>query len=311
MLAAPPALLERRPELPPALEQVVARALAKKPEERFASVSEFVTALLATPEAPPEPLALPTPPRTPRPVRPPSTTPGISKSGKIATLGGNKRTPTSPLPSVSGKRTPTSPIPSVHSAHPTTSPFAPPISLERAYEIFCAQVEDNESAELLTGALIIHMPPEQVGQRVYLQSQRTWLTLPYRLQYEAQVYRRAVQGHSLIAAVFRGIAADDYFVWTNRQEPVPLEIIPGKATLLDFTGSTPVLVTSKEAEPPPSREQQRQIAGIFVLGLAALGALFGGLLGLLTGYTLAGALLGALALTAIALLRIKGAAQEK
>ena len=36
-----------RPEVPPAMEDAIARALAKEPEQRFASVGEFVTALAA------------------------------------------------------------------------------------------------------------------------------------------------------------------------------------------------------------------------------------------------------------------------
>lgn len=43
--ASPPPLREFVPELAPALEAVVLRAMAKKPEQRFASVEEFVQAL--------------------------------------------------------------------------------------------------------------------------------------------------------------------------------------------------------------------------------------------------------------------------
>jgi hypothetical protein len=41
----PPSLIEQLPSLPPAVEQVILTALAKKPEERFASIRSFVTAL--------------------------------------------------------------------------------------------------------------------------------------------------------------------------------------------------------------------------------------------------------------------------
>ncbi len=41
----PPPLLAHLPTLPPAVEQVIFTALAKKPEERFASVNAFATAL--------------------------------------------------------------------------------------------------------------------------------------------------------------------------------------------------------------------------------------------------------------------------
>ena len=41
----PPSLREQRPELSPAIEEVVLRALAKEPDERFATVEEFALAL--------------------------------------------------------------------------------------------------------------------------------------------------------------------------------------------------------------------------------------------------------------------------
>jgi serine/threonine protein kinase len=40
-----PSLIEQLPTLPPVVEQVIMRALAKKPEERFRTVQEFATAL--------------------------------------------------------------------------------------------------------------------------------------------------------------------------------------------------------------------------------------------------------------------------
>ena len=45
---APPPLRARRPDAPAAVEQALARALAKDPADRFATVAQFVTALEAT-----------------------------------------------------------------------------------------------------------------------------------------------------------------------------------------------------------------------------------------------------------------------
>ena len=50
--ATPQPLRAVRPEAPPAVERALARALAKNPDERFATASEFVAAL-AAPETPP------------------------------------------------------------------------------------------------------------------------------------------------------------------------------------------------------------------------------------------------------------------
>ena len=56
----PPALSERRPDAPPGMDEVVARALAKVPEDRYDSCLEFVAALRSTVQGvEPEPAAHP------------------------------------------------------------------------------------------------------------------------------------------------------------------------------------------------------------------------------------------------------------
>ncbi|MFJ8430928.1 serine/threonine-protein kinase [Kitasatospora sp. NPDC094019] len=49
----PPTVREHRPDLPPAVDEVVGRALAKSPEERFASCLQFVAELRAAAAGPP------------------------------------------------------------------------------------------------------------------------------------------------------------------------------------------------------------------------------------------------------------------
>ncbi|MFE4258808.1 serine/threonine-protein kinase [Streptomyces sp. NPDC056883] len=56
----PPALSERRPEISPGVDAVMAKALAKRPEDRYASCLEFVDALrsaASVPDPPPAPAA--------------------------------------------------------------------------------------------------------------------------------------------------------------------------------------------------------------------------------------------------------------
>ncbi|MEU1986279.1 protein kinase [Nocardia sp. NPDC019395] len=60
--APPPSLNAARPELPPSLDAVLAKAMAKRPDDRFTSCSEFAEAAkfaLSSPGAPGVPTALP------------------------------------------------------------------------------------------------------------------------------------------------------------------------------------------------------------------------------------------------------------
>ncbi|MER5489521.1 serine/threonine-protein kinase, partial [Streptomyces sp. NPDC002812] len=56
----PPALSERRPEIAPGIDAVMTKALAKRPEDRYAACLEFVAALrsaTSVPDPPPAPTA--------------------------------------------------------------------------------------------------------------------------------------------------------------------------------------------------------------------------------------------------------------
>ena len=62
----PPSLVERRPDLPAAADQVLARALAKVPEERYGSCREFADALREALGLPPYTTPAPAAPGHPR-----------------------------------------------------------------------------------------------------------------------------------------------------------------------------------------------------------------------------------------------------
>ena len=62
--ADPPSLVERQPNLPPAIDTVVARALAKDPADRFASPGALIAAARAVLTPPGMPGVVPPPPTT-------------------------------------------------------------------------------------------------------------------------------------------------------------------------------------------------------------------------------------------------------
>ncbi|HEY2128419.1 MAG TPA: serine/threonine-protein kinase [Streptosporangiaceae bacterium] len=114
--APPPALTSLRPDLPAAVDQVMARALAKAPADRFASCVAFSAALQqacaatvdapagtapAAPVSPPPPAAWPAPPTAadlpPSPPPSPPTTP----SGMASPPAEPRRPATTPMPVLS------------------------------------------------------------------------------------------------------------------------------------------------------------------------------------------------------------------
>ena len=82
--APPPRVTTLRPDLPPAIDQVVARAMAKPPADRFPTCRALITAARAALSSPagstaptPGAAAAPAPtPGTPQPHHPPASTPG-------------------------------------------------------------------------------------------------------------------------------------------------------------------------------------------------------------------------------------------
>jgi serine/threonine protein kinase len=81
MSEAPPSLTALRPDLPPAVDQVVAKALAKAPEDRYATCGEFSSALRAafgTQDLPGLPGTRPRPNGTPRQPGEPSAAPSAA-----------------------------------------------------------------------------------------------------------------------------------------------------------------------------------------------------------------------------------------
>jgi len=90
MSAPPPALTSRRPDLPPAADDVLARALAKAAGDRYASCREFADALhgafgLAPYDADPD--------RVPPAVQPPTVIAGMRGVGGNSVTSGNSNEP--------------------------------------------------------------------------------------------------------------------------------------------------------------------------------------------------------------------------
>lgn len=136
----PPPLSSARPGLPPSLDLVLAKAMAKRPDERFPSCSEFAAAArraLASPSAPAMPLVGRTAP--PMPIMGQGPTAGPMTAGQLPTgmpmpTGGHMHTGGQPMPTAGSMHTaPPNPTanampyqsgPQVNTATPPPQPVA-------------------------------------------------------------------------------------------------------------------------------------------------------------------------------------------
>ncbi|WP_416382800.1 protein kinase domain-containing protein [Nocardia brasiliensis] len=138
---SPPAVGDRRPGLPPALNAVLARALAKTPDERFASCTEFATAALHA-ISDPAVNELSAPPTTPqawvRPAESPQRQAGSPATRSAGDVQAETRTAkpadasTSAIPGPREESGPTLPetrIASALGSHPETRPAEWPATL--------------------------------------------------------------------------------------------------------------------------------------------------------------------------------------
>jgi serine/threonine-protein kinase len=133
----PPKVTVARPDLPPALDDVIIKAMAKKPEDRFATCSAFVDAARlivgepepAPPPPPPPPPGVPVPPAAraaPPPPPPPPPSPLPEAPPPPAVPVGATPTPTpGAVPPPADANAPTD-APPPHDAGPTPAPTPAP-----------------------------------------------------------------------------------------------------------------------------------------------------------------------------------------
>jgi serine/threonine protein kinase len=120
MTEPPPTVSPRRPDVPAAIDDVITRAMAKRPQDRFQSCEEMAAALLEAsrpfqaPAAPasfhPTPLMEGTPPATPRPTM--DSPPPVAASPPVAlTPPAHAGAPVTPTTTPSGPVPPGAPAP--------------------------------------------------------------------------------------------------------------------------------------------------------------------------------------------------------
>lgn len=101
VFVAPPPPRQVRPDLPPALEDIILRCLAKKPEGRFATGQELARALKGVMDAPELTTMAPIRPNQPKAVPTPATPPAQATALESANAGGTPPPAVQPLPGYS------------------------------------------------------------------------------------------------------------------------------------------------------------------------------------------------------------------
>jgi len=203
-LSAPPTPVRvYDPALSPHVEQVLLKVLAKEPMQRFATVSDFVTALeQAGSETAKghfiQPFALPT----------------------IPTIS-----PLTPTASILGSG--------------TTREVSP--ESDQAYERLREQVQTNLSLPYY-GAVVARAEEHQIGQVVHLVNEDAWLRgsvrgSGFRGEKLASVKRYTMENLSISAVVFTNILVSrnsEYMVWIDEKKAVPVSVPGGKVVLIDL-----------------------------------------------------------------------------
>lgn len=276
----------QRSDLSPDVTQVLTKALAKTPEERFATISEFVAALAeigkptARREAPVlEPI---------RPTRPPAV--------PIVATGSAQPSPTpilTPPDATTARRQQQMMI---------TPASGAAVTEDEAYHTLRQQVEASDATSQLEGAVVVRAPAALAGQVIYLQPTFWWRQQPGQ-QYmsSSEVRRQQVLGHSLTAAVFKNLKAQEYTIWTPQHNPVQTVIQPNQALLLDLSQITrirthdvtraPTYSAYEDSAASPTSTNAAGVIALTMIGLAFLGWILGtnlgnGLAGIIIGGTL-------------------------
>jgi serine/threonine-protein kinase len=198
--AAPPRVTALRPDLPPAIDQVVARAMAKSPDDRFPTCRALITAAreaLFPPRGTRQP-----PPTTPGTVHPPPATPDPAPTPLAPGPTPGMREPRRPVPGPPvGEATPGAGAvaPAVHSP-PGTGTGAP--ATHRAAT--GAPVAHGPGPAALEGYLPLRRPARRVRRAL-------WLSILLALASAAVNF-----GDTGAARVLFGDTADgDLYLWVG------------------------------------------------------------------------------------------------
>jgi serine/threonine-protein kinase len=187
MDAPPPSVALLRPDMPPAVDQVLARAMAKEPGYRFSSCGEFADALRTALGVGPYDTALPLPAWSPQPAPPTWATPSARLPQSVRLPQSAQQPPMAPPTWSRGPSLPGGPVPQ---AQPTWSAASPqsaqhqpappqqaqsrPVPSQRVVRTWSATVTADYSyfvgvrAANDTEVGVIHFPERHAEQRIDL-----------------------------------------------------------------------------------------------------------------------------------------------
>ncbi|HZR38507.1 MAG TPA: serine/threonine-protein kinase [Ktedonobacteraceae bacterium] len=208
----PPSLCQRVPALPPGVEQVIFRALAKDPAQRFPDILAFSSALEQ-------------PGQTQQSSRYSNTR--IPALTRILT----RRSPTASPPQQG--------LPPTVPAAPLTPSQPPQMTAKEAsrlYEKLRKIVEKESQASVrgdVLGTVVVCTPQGQNQKMVvnlleeadWIKGRKEWADVAYTKNY-------SVDHHMLSAAIFREVLPGDYMIWIHPEHPVSVYVGGGQTILV-------------------------------------------------------------------------------
>ena len=211
----PPLLRQKIPSLAPEVEQVLSKALAKDPQQRFPDMLAFANALELASQG--------------QHYAPGSATPSLSTTLGQVLKNMAQNMPAGSKPPAPSART----YPSAANAKlPPTQPASASIPDAKVYENFRKQIQ-AKYIDKYGGSrvVIVCVPEDQLGVAVHLHDEEDWIK---GIDFYKSAYSKkySVGSATIVAAIFKDLYEEDYIAWIDPRHSVSVSVNEDEASLV-------------------------------------------------------------------------------